>query len=202
MTDTHAFIGLGANLGDRLLTIEAAIESLDDLEATSVVDVSGVYETAPVGGPDQDPYLNAVARLATALSPTKMLAELQLIEAAFGRDRTVEERWGPRHLDLDILVFGTTVVDTPELVIPHPRLPERAFALIPLLEVFPGGSLPDGRRLAVLVNDLAPIEGVDLFVRLEREDHHPTRPDGPAGPGAVPAARWQRPIGAPPGVDR
>ena len=203
MTIPHdAFVGLGANLGDRLAVIEAAIESIDDVEGIAVVDVSGVYETAPVGGPDQDPYLNAVVRTSTTLAPLDLLHELQLIEAAFGRDRSAEVRWGPRTLDLDVLLYGELVLDTPNLVLPHPRLHERAFALIPLLEVHPGGRMPDGRSISRLIASLAPVEGVDLYVRLEREDHHPSRPEGPAGPGAIPAAEWQRPVGEPPGVHR
>ena len=197
-----AFVGLGANLGDRLATLEAAIESIDDVDDVDVVDTSGIYETAPVGGPDQDPFLNAVVRISTTLAPHDLLHEIQLIETAFGRDRSTEERWGPRTLDLDILLYGDRVIDTPDLAVPHPRLHERAFALIPLLEVHPGGRLPDGRSISRLVADLAPVEGVDLHVRLEREDHHPTRPEGPAGPGAIPAAQWRRPVGEPPGVHR
>ncbi|HEX9767036.1 MAG TPA: 2-amino-4-hydroxy-6-hydroxymethyldihydropteridine diphosphokinase [Nitriliruptorales bacterium] len=197
-----AFVGLGANMGDRLEVIEAAIEAIDDIDGTHVADVSGVYETAPVGGPHQDPYLNAVVRIEVALEPRALLAELQLIEAAFGRDRSREVRWGPRTVDLDILLYGDEQIDTGDLVVPHPRLHERAFALVPLLEVFPGGTLPDGRRLATLVSDLAPFDGVDLFVRLERDDHHPRRPQGPAGPGAVAAADWEPPVGPPPGVHR
>jgi 2-amino-4-hydroxy-6-hydroxymethyldihydropteridine diphosphokinase len=199
---TTAFVALGANLGDRLATVEAAVEAIDDLDEVAVDDVSGVYETLPVGGPEQDPYLNAVVRIDTDLAPHDLLGELQLIETAFGRNRSVEERWGPRTLDLDILLFGAEELDTPDLVVPHPRLRERAFALVPLMEVFPGGTLPDGTRLSQLVAALAPMEGIELYVRLERDDQHPTRPEGPAGPGAIPADQWERPVGAPPGVHR
>lgn len=199
---TTAFVALGANLGDRLATVEAAVEAIDDLDQVTVRDVSGVYETLPVGGPSQDPYLNAVVRIDTDLGPHEFLGELQLIEAAFGRDRSSEERWGPRTLDLDILLFGDQQLDTPDLVVPHPRLHERAFALVPLVEVFPGGALPDGTRLTQVVAGLAPIDGIELYVRLERDDGHPRRPEGPAGPGAVSADEWERPVGAPPGVHR
>ena len=203
MTTRHdAFVGLGANVGDRLATLEATVESIDEIDDVQVLDTSGIYETAPVGGPDQEPYLNAVVRTSTTLTPHDLLRELQLLEAAFGRDRSREERWGPRTLDLDILLYGELVLDSPDLVVPHPRLHERAFALIPLLEVHPGGRMPDGRSISQLIAALAPVEGVDLYVRLEREDHHPSRPEGPAGPGAIPAAEWQRPVGEPPGVHR
>lgn len=199
---TTAFVALGANLGDRLATIEAAVEAIDDVDRVVVEDVSGVYETLPVGGPEQDPYLNAVVRLRTDLDPRDLFRELQLIETAFGRDRSSEERWGPRTLDLDLLLFGDVELDTNDLVVPHPRLHERAFVLVPLLEVFPGGALPDGTRLTRLIAALAPIDGIELYVRLERDDQHPRRPEGPSGPGAVTADQWEPPVGAPPGVHR
>ncbi len=182
----RAVVGIGTNVGDRLATIEATLWTLDDTAGIDVVDVSGVYETLPWGGVDQDPYLNAVVVLDTTLSPHGLLADLQATEAAFGRDRDHEVRWGPRTLDLDVLLYGDAVVDTPDLVVPHPRLRERAFVLVPLVEVLPGGRLPDDTRLTTVLTSLAPVEGVELHVRLS---DHPgrqriQRPDGPSGGAA------------------
>lgn len=182
----RAAIGLGTNRDDRLATIEAATWALDEADGITVVDVSGVYETAPWGGVDQEPFLNAVVLVDTTLRPADLLADLQATEAAFGRDRSREVRWGPRTLDLDVLLYGDVEVDTPDLVIPHPRLAERAFVLVPLSEVLPGGRLPDGTRLTRLLQELAPITGIDLHVRLTE---HPgrqriARPAGPEGGAA------------------
>lgn len=199
-----AFVGIGANEGDRLGTIEAVLVVLDDTAGIVVEDVSGVYETAPWGGTDDDgverrvdeqpPYLNAVARLRTTLSPHELLEELLTTEAAFGRDRTREERWGPRVLDLDLLLHGDEVVDdAPRLVVPHPRMAERAFVLVPLSEVFPGGALPDGTRLTSLLVALGELTGVDLHVRLSEvpgSGRLVERPEGPRGGAALLAADW------------
>lgn len=200
-----AYVGLGANVGDSLGTIEACLHVLDDLPATRVADVSGVYETAPWGGTDDDgvdrdvdqpDYLNAVVRLVTELSPHELLDELLATETAFGRDRDEEERWGPRVLDLDLLLHGEAVVDDPpRLVVPHPRLHERAFVLVPLLEIFAGGRLPDGRKLTGLLSAIAPVTGVDLHVRLSDVPGAGSpigieRPEGPGAPAAVQAPDW------------
>lgn len=179
----RAAVGLGTNVGDRLATLEAAIWSLDESDGIAVADVSGIYETAPWGGVDQAPFLNAVVLVDTTLSPHDLLADLQATEAVFGRDRSAEVRWGPRTLDLDVLLYGEQVVDTPDLVVPHPRLRERAFVLVPLSEVLPGASLPDGTRLASLLTALAPIDGIDLHVRLADQPGRQRiqRPAGPDG---------------------
>lgn len=201
------FLGLGANVGDALETLTAAVYALDDLDGFAVEDVSGVYQTPPWPAPpdpraiEQDDYLNLVVRGRTTLDPHTLLTETQLVEAAFGRDRAREVRWGPRPLDIDLLVVGDRQVDTPELVLPHPRLAERAFVLVPLLEVWPGGVLPDGRRLTRLLAALAPIEGIELHVRLDDvPGRHVARPDGPVGqpasfqrPGLDPADGGERP---------
>lgn len=199
-----AFIGIGSNVGDRLATVEAAVWALHATDGIAVEDVSGIYETLPWGGVEQDPFLNAVVKVVTRLSPRDLLAECHATEAAFGRDRAAEQRWGPRVLDLDVLLYGDEQIDTADLVVPHPRLAERAFVLVPLLEVFPGGELPDGRRLTRCLSALAPIEGIDLFVRMEETPgrQRRQRPAGPSGPAAIPADQWVRPQGAPPGTER
>jgi 2-amino-4-hydroxy-6-hydroxymethyldihydropteridine diphosphokinase len=186
-----AWLGLGANVGDALETLTAAVYALDDVDGFVVDEVSAVYETAPWPPPDdprhvpQDPFLNLVVRGYTTLEPHALLAETTLVERAFGRDRDQEVRWGPRALDVDLLMVGDLELDTPELTLPHPRLAERAFVLVPLLEVAPGAALPDGRRLTSLLAALAPIEGIDLVVRLsDVPTHHLERPEGPGGPPA------------------
>lgn len=189
-----AYLSLGANLGDRLETLTSAVYALDDTDGIAVVDTSGVYETAPWGGVDQPAYLNLVVHVATTLSPEALLAELQLTEAAYGRDRSSEVRFGPRALDIDILLYGDDTVARPDLEIPHPRLTERAFVLVPLLEVAPGLTLPDGSRITAHLNRLAPIEGVELHVRLDEVPRAggSTRPAGPASPGPVPGDQWSQ----------
>ena len=129
-----AWIGLGASLGDRLATLRTALSAIGALPGTRVQRVSSLYGSAPVdaGGPD---YLNAVVQLCTTLAPHALLAQLQAIELAGGRERPY--RNAPRTLDLDILLYGDQVIDTPTLTVPHPRLHERAFVLYPLAELAP-----------------------------------------------------------------
>jgi 2-amino-4-hydroxy-6-hydroxymethyldihydropteridine diphosphokinase len=190
------FLSLGANVGDALETLTASVYALDDLDGFAVEEVSGVYETAPWPPPEdprhvpQDPYLNLVVRGRTSLAPHALLSETQLLEAAFGRDRAAEQRWGPRPIDIDLLLVGDAELDTPDLVLPHPRLTERAFVLVPLLEVWPGGTLPDGRRITHAIAALAPLEGIELVVRLaDVPGQHLERPDGPGAP----APSFERP---------
>lgn len=126
----RAFLGLGSNIGDRRRHLRDAVLALPDVDA-----VSRVYETAPVGGPDQDAYLNVVVRLETDRTPRELLEVCREREAAAQRVRTV--RWGPRTLDVDVLwVDGETVAE-PDLIVPHPRMFERAFVLMPLRDVAP-----------------------------------------------------------------
>ena len=133
-----AFIGLGANLGDRSATLSAALDRLDRVEGIRVVTRSSFHETAPVGGPAGQPmYLNAAAKLETTLEPHALLSVLQQIELEFGRQRL--ERWGPRTLDLDLLLYDSLVIETPELTLPHPLMHERPFVLAPLAEIAPEG---------------------------------------------------------------
>jgi len=129
-----AYVGIGANLGDAAGALRTAFDALARLPATSLVQRSCVYRSAPVGtdGPD---YLNAVAALATRLAPLDLLAALQAIENAAGRTRPW--RWAPRTLDLDLLLYGQERIDLPTLTVPHPRMQERAFVLLPLAEIAP-----------------------------------------------------------------
>ncbi|MGC8626406.1 MAG: 2-amino-4-hydroxy-6-hydroxymethyldihydropteridine diphosphokinase [Acidimicrobiales bacterium] len=127
----RAFLSLGSNLGDRWSYLRGALDLLPDITS-----VSSVYETEPVGGPPgQGRYLNMVAQLQTALEPRQLLEVAQAAEKAAGRERKV--RWGPRTLDVDILVVGDLRADEPDLVVPHPRMWQRGFVLVPLAEIAP-----------------------------------------------------------------
>ena len=129
-----AYVGLGANLGDREATLRAAVEALAALPGVRVVAVSSLRETDPVGYLDQPPFLNGAAALETGLGPRELLDALLAVERALGRTRE-GPRFGPRTVDLDLLLYGSEVVDEPGLTVPHPRLHERAFALEPLAEL-------------------------------------------------------------------
>jgi 2-amino-4-hydroxy-6-hydroxymethyldihydropteridine diphosphokinase len=138
-------LGLGANLGDRLETLQRAVDLLAEEGVRTVVS-SRVWRTDPVGGPMGQPaYLNAVVRAETALEADEVLAAANRVEAALGRTREV--RWGPRTIDIDVLLFDDEVRADPELTIPHPRLVERAFVVLPLLDIDPEPVLPDGTRV-------------------------------------------------------
>ena len=130
-----AYIALGSNLGERERNLREAVEALRKQHGVEVCRVSRFYETAPVGGPPQPDYLNGVVEIRTGLRAHDLLKKLQDIEKAFGRRRAT--RWGPRTLDLDLLLYGDTVIETPDLQVPHPRLHERRFVLEPLSEIAP-----------------------------------------------------------------
>ena len=148
----EAFVGLGSNLGDRRARIEAAFDALAALPQTRLLERSSLYESAPLdaGGGD---YLNAVARLRTRLVPLALLRELQAIEAEAGRERPYPN--APRSLDLDLLLHGERVVVSESLVLPHPRLHQRAFVVLPLLELAPELRWRGGERLDALLPGLA-----------------------------------------------
>ena len=129
-------MALGSNLGDRMAYLRGAVDGFDDVDG-----VSDVYETKPVGGPEQGAYLNMVVRLRTSASAQELLAQCRARELEAGRVRVV--RWGPRTLDADLLWIDGERVDTPDLVVPHPRMHERDFVLVPLADVGPD-LLPDG----------------------------------------------------------
>jgi 2-amino-4-hydroxy-6-hydroxymethyldihydropteridine diphosphokinase len=141
-----AYLGLGANLGDRLANLQRAVDLLTGAPGVTVVRSSRVYETEPVGGPRQPDFLNAVLEVRTDLSPQDLLRACLDVEATMGRVRT--ERWGPRPIDVDVLTFDDRTIDEPGLVVPHPRMHERGFVLVPLAELTADPTLPGGRRLA------------------------------------------------------
>jgi len=150
--DEEAFVGLGSNLGDRRTRIEAAFDALAALPKTRLLERSSLYESAPLdaGGGD---YLNAVARLRTGLEPLALLRALQAIEAEAGRERPYPN--APRSLDLDLLLHGDRVIASEALVLPHPRLHQRAFVVLPLLELAPEMRWRGGERLDALLPGLA-----------------------------------------------
>jgi 2-amino-4-hydroxy-6-hydroxymethyldihydropteridine diphosphokinase len=169
----RAWIGLGSNLGDRLGHIKSALGMMVQVPKTELVRVSSVYDTEPVGKADQPRFLNAVAELETGLSPRALLAELRAIEDRCGRMR--RDMWGPRTLDLDILVHGNVELATEELTVPHPRLADRAFVLVPLAEIAPTLVVPGLRKNArLLLKELGAVE-----VKVKRIGGPPT-PVAPA----------------------
>lgn len=138
-TRVTAYIGIGANLGEAHATVATAIQQLGELPATRLTGQSSLFRTAPVDAVGDD-YINAVARIDTGLDAEKLLQQLQLIEEASGRERPFAN--APRTLDLDILLYGTREISTVSLIVPHPRLTQRAFALIPLLQIDPMITIP------------------------------------------------------------
>jgi 2-amino-4-hydroxy-6-hydroxymethyldihydropteridine diphosphokinase len=144
---TRAYVGVGANLGDRAATIEAAVAALP-----AVVAVSELRETDPVGVVDQPRFLNGAAALDTTLSARELLDVLLAIERDLGRERRV--RWGPRTIDLDLLLYGGETIEEPGLTVPHPRLHERRFALEPLLDLDPELAIPGRGRVADVLAEL------------------------------------------------
>ena len=131
----RAYLALGSNLGDRVDHLQGAVDALVATHAVQVVAVSRVYETAPVGGPPQDAFLNAVVAVHTDLEPHPLLAVAHELERAAARERG--ERWGPRTLDVDVLLYDDVQLHTADLTIPHPRMWERGFVLAPLRDVAP-----------------------------------------------------------------
>ena len=159
-----AYVGLGSNLEDPVRQVQRGFEELARLPATRLLKHSSFYRTAPVGKADQPDFVNAVAILETTLAPGDLLAHLLAIEARHGRVRA--ERNGPRTLDLDLLLFGEQIVRSIGLEVPHPRMHERAFVLLPLAEISPQAVIPGRGRVADLVASVA--------------DQHVTRIDGQA----------------------
>lgn len=145
-------LALGSNLGSRIDYLQGALDVLFDAPGLAFVAVSSVYETDPVGGPEQGPYLNAVVIAEGMQHPRTLLERAQSVESAFGRRR--EERWGPRTLDVDLIIVDGVVWDDPELTLPHPRAHERAFVLVPWAEVDPDAELPGHGPIAALLADL------------------------------------------------
>ncbi|MGN5579084.1 2-amino-4-hydroxy-6-hydroxymethyldihydropteridine diphosphokinase [Xanthomonas hortorum pv. gardneri] len=137
-----AFVGLGANLGPAEASVRAAIAALGALPQSTLIAASRLYRTPAWGREDQPDFINAAAQLLTTLAPLQLLDALLGIEQAFGRQRQAGERWGPRTLDLDLLLYADQVIALPRLQVPHPHLQVRAFALLPLSELAPEAIIP------------------------------------------------------------
>ena len=146
-------LALGANLGDAVTTLAQAVSALRRVPGLEVTDVSPVYRTAPVGGPEQPDYLNLVVQGTTTLTPAQLLDATSALELDAGRTREVH--WGPRTLDIDLVVVGDHLLDTERLTLPHPRAHERAFVLLPWLDIDPEAVLPGYGRVATLVSVVA-----------------------------------------------
>jgi len=161
-----AYIGLGTNLGDGPANLRLAMELLQAAAGVSLGRVASMYRTAPQGYTEQDWFFNTVAEARTRLAPLELLDVLQSVETAMGRVRTI--RWGPRIIDLDLLLYGTGRVESERLTVPHPRLTQRAFVLLPLAELIPDRELSCGLRVS------------EMAARLAREQ--PCELVGPVGP--------------------
>ncbi len=155
----RVYIGLGSNLAEPLDQLRDALGALAQLPQSQLVNVSSFYASDPLGPPEQPRYVNAVAALDTRLMPLQLLDALQAIELNQGRQRKAE-RWGPRTLDLDILLFGQRLLDEPRLKVPHYHMHARPFVLYPLAELAPDLQLADGRRLSELLS-ACPFQGLE-----------------------------------------
>ena len=148
-----AYVGIGSNLGDPVAQVTLAFDALARIADTQLVARSPLYRSRPLGPSDQPDYVNGAAALSTRLAPSALLDALRAIEDAYGRRRT-GPRWGPRTLDLDLLLHGDSVLTTERLTLPHPGLTERNFVVYPLVDIAPALVLPDGRRLADIRDEL------------------------------------------------
>jgi 2-amino-4-hydroxy-6-hydroxymethyldihydropteridine diphosphokinase len=165
----HAFIGLGSNIGDRYHYLVQAINLLEKNPSVQLVNISSVYETEPVGYEDQDLFLNMVIEVTTDLTAAELLTNCMGVEQELGRKR--EMKWGPRTIDLDILLYNQENIETEELVVPHPRMLERAFVMVPLLEISPNIRLSGLDHSQYLLHDQYPsTEGVRIWKRKNGED--------------------------------
>jgi 2-amino-4-hydroxy-6-hydroxymethyldihydropteridine diphosphokinase len=180
-------LALGSNLGDRLANLQRGVDFLGVEPGLADVAVSPVYETVPVGGPGQPDYLNAVLVASTSLPARAVLGRARAAEEALHRVRG--PRWGPRTLDVDVIVYGDVVSGDPELTLPHPRAHERAFVLAPWYDVDPGAVIPGRGRIADL---LAAAGTAGIRLRSDACLRAPVNElEGPPGPGGA-AARWRR----------
>ncbi|MEG6612794.1 2-amino-4-hydroxy-6-hydroxymethyldihydropteridine diphosphokinase [Pseudoclostridium thermosuccinogenes] len=159
-----AYIALGSNLGDREGHLTGALQYISGITGTRILSISNIYETDPVGYTEQGKFLNMVVLVGTSLSPLRLLDELQKMEQEFKRSREI--RWGPRTLDADILLYDDIKLDDPRLVIPHPRMLERAFVLIPLKDVNPGFMVGE-KTLEDMIQECGDKDGVKLYKKMD-----------------------------------
>ncbi|MCC3359096.1 2-amino-4-hydroxy-6-hydroxymethyldihydropteridine diphosphokinase [Bacillus sp. REN16] len=162
-----AYIALGTNIGEREDYLHLALKAIQD-QNIKIIDFSSIYETDPVGYEDQDLFLNMVIEVDTGLSAFDLLQVLQNIELTSGRERKI--RWGPRTLDLDILLYNRDVIETERLIVPHPRMTERAFVLVPLVEINQNLQIPAvTKSISLLLEELQDREGVRIWKRRSGE---------------------------------
>ncbi len=159
---TIAYIGLGSNMGDKEAHIRQAVEMVANIPGVNVTGVAPLYKTAPIGLTRQDWFLNTVAEISTDLAPLPLLHNLQEIENNMGRVRTI--RWGPRIIDLDLLLYGQDYINLPELIVPHPRMAERAFVLVPLFRLKQDIVIPGLGKVSELAAELAGKQQVTLYL--------------------------------------
>ncbi|MGD6819109.1 2-amino-4-hydroxy-6-hydroxymethyldihydropteridine diphosphokinase [Metabacillus sp. 84] len=158
----QAYLALGSNMGDRETYLLEAVKQLDEDPAIEVRKQSSIYETAPVGYTDQGSFLNMAVEIFTTCSPDELLDKTQHIEQMLGRTREI--RWGPRTLDLDILLYNHENIETERLTVPHPRMAERAFVLVPLYEIHSQATIPAIEKpISVIIDQLSEKEGVRLW---------------------------------------
>ena len=147
MTSVIGYIGLGSNLGDSVANLHSAIAQLAAVDGVALRGVSRFFTSKPMGPQDQPDYVNAVACIGTSLDAHALLQHLFAVERAHGRVRDANLRWGARTLDLDLLLYGNAVIETPDLHVPHPGICQRSFVLLPLADLAPHQVFPDGRSL-------------------------------------------------------
>jgi 2-amino-4-hydroxy-6-hydroxymethyldihydropteridine diphosphokinase len=177
---THdAYIALGSNLGDREDYLHTALRAIHGYRGLRLTGLSGIYQTAPVGYTDQDSFLNMVCRISLSLGPFELLEALQEIENGLARKRTI--RWGPRTIDLDLLLYDREIISTPSLTVPHPRMFERAFVLVPLRDVYPDSPI-QGVSLGALIEASPDREGITLYRAAEDIHAMPAKPPARTGP--------------------
>lgn len=158
------YIGLGSNIGDKVGYIQQAYKMIKFLENVSVENFSSLYETEPYGNTNQDWFVNAVLEIKTSIDPEQLIGEFQRIEYQLGRNRSKNEKWSPRTIDIDILFYGDDIVSSGTITVPHCELHKRAFVLVPMLELNPDFVHPIiGKTIAEMHNDLAEPEEVYLY---------------------------------------
>ncbi len=159
---TQVFLGLGSNIGNRIDYLEKAIRAIKDNPDITVLNVSSIYETEPFGDVEQDSFLNMVIKIETSLKPDHLLKTIRAIEKRLDRIRT--SRWGPRTIDIDILLYGNAVLNSKTLTIPHIGIQERAFVLVPLLEIAPDVELPNGKHVKDFLKGVShDVDNIKLF---------------------------------------
>jgi 2-amino-4-hydroxy-6-hydroxymethyldihydropteridine diphosphokinase len=163
----RVYIGIGSNIQDRTGYLKGAMELLGESNWIEVINYSSIYETDPVGFTEQDPFLNMIVEITTSLSAPEVLEIIQGIEKSAGRKREI--KWGPRTLDLDILLFNQQNIETEELIVPHPRMCDRAFVIIPLMELNKGLMI-QGKSIIEIYNGLKDRDGVQVWKQKSGED--------------------------------